>query len=132
MCRVLSHRAPPEEDGRYRASYGSDRCCSAEDGDGFLYTAPVGSFPHGRSPFGADDMTGNVWEWVMDGFDATYYRRSPRHNPVNTESGDRKVIRGGGWGNNPWGLRATLRHANAKESGLSMVGFRCARSSPAR
>ncbi len=123
--------APPNENGRYRASYGSDRCCSADIGDGFLYTAPVGSFPSGRSPFGAEDMTGNVWEWVSDTYDEAYYRRSPLADPINTAPGERKVIRGGGWGNNPWGLRTTLRHANTPETGLSMVGFRCAKSSPA-
>jgi formylglycine-generating enzyme required for sulfatase activity len=123
--------APPLEDALYRASYGSDRCCSADDGDGFLYTAPVGSFPSGRSPFGVDDMTGNVWEWVSDTYDETFYGRSPAAEPINTAPGKRKVIRGGGWGNNPWGLRTTLRHANTPESGLSMVGFRCAKSSPA-
>jgi formylglycine-generating enzyme required for sulfatase activity len=36
------------------------------------------------------------------------------------------VIRGGGWGNNPWGLRITLKHTNPPDIGLSMVGFRCA------
>ncbi|GEM_PF-591530 len=122
--------APPVENARYRASYGSDQCCSADDGDGFLYTAPVGSFPSGRSPFGVDDMTGNVWEWVSDSYDETFYGRSPAADPMNTAPGKRKVIRGGGWGNNPWGLRTTLRHANTPQSGLSMVGFRCAKSSP--
>jgi formylglycine-generating enzyme required for sulfatase activity len=122
--------APPSEHGRYRASYGSDQCCSADDGDGFKYTAPVGSFPAGRSPFGAEDMSGNVWEWVSDTYDEAYYRRSPAADPVNTAPGNRKVIRGGGWGNDPWGLRATLRHANTPESSLSMVGLRCAKLSP--
>jgi len=104
--------APPREGRRYRAAYGSDECCRADVGDGFVYTAPVGSFPLGRSLFGVEDMAGNVWEWVEDWFDAA---------PT------RKVIRGGGWGNNPYGLRATLRHANPPDIGLSMVGVRCAR-----
>ena len=108
---------PPREGKRYRASYGSDRCCRADAGDGYLFTAPVGSFPLGRSPFGVDDMAGNVWEWVEDWFD-----------PVNRTPGARRVIRGGGWGNDPAGLRSTLRHANPPEIGLSMVGFRCART----
>ena len=124
-------KAPPHDSGRYRASYGSERCCSADDADGYLYTAPVGSFPSGRSPFGAEDMTGNVWEWVGDTYDEAYYRRSPPTDPINIAPGKRKVIRGGGWGNNSWGLRTTLRHANLPESGLSMVGIRCAKSAPA-
>lgn len=118
---------PPHEGKRYRASYGSDQCCQADLGDGYLFTAPVGSLPLGRSPFGVEDMAGNVWEWVEDWFDPNFYRRAPEANPVNRIPGERKVIRGGGWGNNPWGLRSTLRHANPPDIGLSMVGFRCAR-----
>jgi formylglycine-generating enzyme required for sulfatase activity len=102
---------PPRDGRRYRASYGSDRCCRADSGDGALYTAPVGSFPLGRSPFGIDDMAGNVWEWVDDHFDA-----------------GRRTIRGGGWGNDREGLRVDLRHANPPDIGLSMVGIRCAGS----
>ena len=115
-----------DESPRDRASYGSDTCCRADDGDGFLYTAPVGSFPRGRSPFGVDDLAGNVWEWVEDWFDATFYARSPTLDPVNRVEASRKVIRGGGWGNDAVGLRSTLRHANPPDIGLSMVGFRCA------
>ena len=118
---------PPHDGKRYRASYGSDRCCRADAGDDYLFTAPVGSFPLGRSPFGLEDMAGNVWEWVEDWYDQEFYRRSPSENPVNESSGKGKVFRGGGWGNNPSGLRSTLRHANPPEIGLSMVGFRCAR-----
>jgi formylglycine-generating enzyme required for sulfatase activity len=118
---------PPREGKRYRASYGSDDCCRADAGDGYLFTAPVGSFSLGRSPFGVEDLAGNVWEWVEDWFAPEFYRRSPPANPVNRTPTGRKVIRGGGWGNNPWGLRSTLRHANPPDIGLSMVGFRCAR-----
>lgn len=119
--------APPRDGSGYRASYGSDDCCRADAGDGYLYTAPVGSFPRGRSPFGVDDLAGNVWEWVEDWFDPTFYRRSPAVDPLNRNPSGVKVIRGGGWGNDAWGLRATLRHANPPDMGLSMVGFRCAR-----
>ncbi len=119
--------APPREGRRYRASYGSDDCCRADDGDGYRFTAPVGSFPLGQSPFGVHDMAGNVWEWVEDWFDPAFYRRAPAVDPVNREPAEMKVLRGGGWGNDPWGLRATLRHANPPRFGLDMVGFRCAR-----
>ena len=112
----------------FRASYGSDPCCAAEDADGFMTTAPVGRFPAGRSPFGVEDMTGNVWEWTEDAYDKAFYHRSAGVDPVNRDPDKGfKVIRGGGWGNNPRGLRTTLRHANRAHSGLSMVGFRCAR-----
>lgn len=105
---------PPREGRLYRASYGSDECCRAGAGDGFLYTAPVGSFPLGRSPHGIDDLAGNVWEWTSEA------------------QGTHKVLRGGGWGNNPWGLRIAIKHTNPPDIGLSMVGIRCASTEPGR
>jgi serine/threonine-protein kinase len=38
----------------------------ADYDDGFVRTAPVGSFPAGASPIGALDMGGNVREWTSD------------------------------------------------------------------
>ena len=37
-------------------------------------TTPVDAFPKGRSPFGAEDMVGNVWQLTSDVYDnGTYY-----------------------------------------------------------
>ena len=45
--------------------------------DGYAETAPVGTYLAGASPYGAWDMAGNVWEWVADWYDGTYYAKSP-------------------------------------------------------
>ena len=102
--------AAPDEGGTRRANYGTNECCAADMTDGYHETAPVGSYPAGVSPFGLHDMAGNVWEWTAspDGDSGKY------------------VIRGGGWGNNPFCLRMSYRHKNPPGIGLDMVGFRCA------
>ena len=70
------------------------------------------SYPRGQSPFGIHDMAGNDWEWTSTPFPGKPYEN---------------VIRGGGWGNNPYCLRVSYRHGNPPDIGLNMVGFRCAR-----
>ncbi|MER3423189.1 MAG: formylglycine-generating enzyme family protein, partial [Nitrospiraceae bacterium] len=58
---------------------------------------PVGSYEAGKSPYGAYDMAGNVWEWVADWYDPLYYEKSPAKNPKGPESGTAKVLRSSGW-----------------------------------
>ena len=41
--------------------------------DGYVDTSPVGTYPKGASYYGAMDMAGNVWEWIADRYDASYY-----------------------------------------------------------
>ncbi|NLO44869.1 MAG: formylglycine-generating enzyme family protein, partial [Candidatus Cloacimonetes bacterium] len=58
-------------------------------------THPVG----GKAPngLGIYDMSGNVWEWCWDWWDASYYSSSPSNNPKGPASGTRRVLRGGSW-----------------------------------
>ena len=103
--------APPEQGNLRRANFGTLECCAPSRRDGFARTAPVGKYAAGVSPFGLHDMAGNVWEWTSSRFPGA--------------PGD-VVIRGGGWGNDPYCLRVSYRHGNPPDIGLDMVGFRCA------
>lgn len=102
---------------------------------------PVGSHPDGASPYGAHDMAGNVWEWMMDEFSPTFYARSPRKNPVNIEAnggeGGDRTVRGGGWISPARDLRVSARntafHVAQSQTGGDLylvqlaLGFRCVR-----
>jgi formylglycine-generating enzyme required for sulfatase activity len=93
-------------------------------------TVPVGSYPSGISPYGAHDMAGNVWEWVVDWFDENYYKKTPERNPPGPPSGERRVLRGGSWNGTAIGLRAALRSFNSPDRpSYLFIGFRCARGS---
>jgi iron(II)-dependent oxidoreductase len=104
--------------------------------DGFVQTAPVGSFPEGASWCGAHDMAGNVWEWTADWYDVGYYAHSPVENPTSSETGEYRVLRGGSWWDNnpdnvqPALLRCAFRRGTRPDDDGDNIGFRCARGSP--
>jgi len=93
------------------------------DGD----TVQVGSYPGGASPFGVDDMAGNVWEWVADWHDAGYYTSSPSSDPKGPESGVTRVVRGGSFGSDPTALYSFYRGTYLPTESYGNVGFRCVR-----
>lgn len=95
--------------------------------DGFEFTAPVGSFPLGVSPYGVHDMAGNVWEWTADWYHDRYYEQSEKVNPTGPQSGEYRVIRGGSWHLDPPQLRITNRKSASPTESFSYLGFRCAK-----
>ncbi|MBI2899387.1 MAG: SUMF1/EgtB/PvdO family nonheme iron enzyme [Planctomycetes bacterium] len=79
--------------------------------DGFIYVAPVGSFPGGRSPFGCLDMAGNAAEWCADWY---------------TE-GRERAVRGGSSQNLPSSVRCAKRFHYEPDFRTFTLGFRCAK-----
>ncbi|MGW8884772.1 formylglycine-generating enzyme family protein [Streptomyces sp. NPDC055749] len=71
----------------------------------------------GKEPnsWGLYDMLGNVWEWCWDVYDAEVY-------------GSYRVLRGGGWFDEPWSCRASVRRRSHPTFRIDDVGFRVARS----
>lgn len=94
--------------------------------DGYERTAPVGNYPDGASPYGALDMTGNVWEWMADWFAEDYYGNSPFENPTGPMSGAERALRGGSWLNNGKDLIVTYRSKYIMNGSYDSLGFRCA------
>jgi formylglycine-generating enzyme required for sulfatase activity len=100
---------------------------NSED-DGYLFTAPVGSYPDGASPYGVLDMVGNVGEQVADWYSNTYYASSSARNPTGPSSGNYFVIRGSSWSRAGWHIRSVSRVTFTPEKRSNGVGFRCAAS----
>ena len=96
--------------------------------DGYRFSAPVGSYPKGASPYGVWDMAGNVWEWVADWYDETYYRNALVENPQGPQSGQYHVHRSNSWARTQAGVRAADRKSNPPDRAVDDLGFRCALS----
>ena len=90
--------------------------------DGYPESSPVGAFPFGASPFGMEDMAGNVWEWCGDYLEP--YRGTPKINPRGPTSGTKRVYRGGSWKSRFNSLRATVRGSNMPNYSCNDLGFR--------
>ena len=96
------------------------------DDDGFAGTAPVGSFPEGKSRFGLFDVVGNVWEWTSDW--EGKYAAEPAVDPTGPKAGDL-----GSCAAEPstapasW-LRPSQRYSDYPNAHSHAYGFRCAQS----
>jgi eukaryotic-like serine/threonine-protein kinase len=119
-------------DRSYRWTWGNKKANNVAnlDGsdDGYLHTAPAGTFPQSTSPYGAVDMIGNVWEWVEDNYKP--YPGGRQDIPEYKQN--YHVLRGGGFFNGPASsaIDSAFRgFAPAVVPGdlKFAVGFRCVR-----
>jgi len=92
------------------ANYGAETCCSevASGRDQWLYTAPVGSFP--ANAFGLFDMHGNAWQWVQDCYEESYLAAPVDGSAYDPPACQRRVLRGGTWGDPPALVRSAFRN----------------------
>jgi len=93
--------------------------------DGYIFTAPVGSFK--ASAFGLNDMLGNVFQWTEDCWHEDY-KSAPIDGSARTD-GDcsEHELRGGSWFTTPAFVRASYRNHFAANYRTSSVGIRLVR-----
>ena len=79
-------------------------------------TTAVGLYPQGNSKHGVSDLSGNVWEWCLNGYEES----------KNTQSSGtfRRVVRGGSWIYNQDSVRASARNHGAPDDRSDLIGFR--------
>ncbi len=86
------------------------------------------AYPSGRSPAGAADMAGSVWEWCRDAYarDAYAALRDGAEDPVRDGAGPR-VLRGGSWFLPLSECRSANRFSRPPTERSRDIGFRCVR-----
>jgi formylglycine-generating enzyme required for sulfatase activity len=80
-----------------------------------------------KSPYGAFDMSGNVWEWVSDWYDEGYYANMLERDPQGPAEGTEKVVKGGCYDSLADGVRVTERMGLAPNYCDAYTGFRIAK-----
>jgi formylglycine-generating enzyme required for sulfatase activity len=131
------YRLPTEAEWEYAAragtkstySFGNDARQLGQyawwyDGKSGRQTHPAGQKQ--PNPWGLYDMHGNVWEWVNDWYNDSYYSRRPSTDPAGPSEGNFRVLRGGSWSNSAWGLRSASRNYYSPDSRNVISGFRLA------
>ncbi|MFV2055991.1 MAG: formylglycine-generating enzyme family protein [Thiohalomonadales bacterium] len=108
--------------GNYLAGYANVNEKS-QGGDYLKQTTAVGMYPHGTSPYGVEDMAGNVWEWCLNKLD------TPEDTNID-QSDDGRVLRGGSWVYYPAYARADYRYRPIPDFRYNYIGFRLLSSLP--
>jgi formylglycine-generating enzyme required for sulfatase activity len=126
-------KAARSSDGR-RYPWGEDPDPNRANYDetGIDATSAVGCFPGGKSPYGVEDLSGNVWEWTRSLWGKNLvkpdfgYPYDPDDGREDLDAGDevRRVVRGGAFGNDTGFVRCASRYNFNPDIRGRLYGFR--------
>lgn len=114
------YRLPTEAEWEHACRAGTSGPHYGELDEIAWYRATSGERSHAvaeltPNAWGLHDMLGNVWEWCWDRYDPQVY-------------GSYRVLRGGGWADPHWSVRASVRRRSHPTFAIEDVGFRVVRS----
>ena len=106
-------------------SFDNARCNTWDSG--IKSTTPVGNYLTGASPYGAQDMAGNVWEWTSSLFNPYPYTLASEREGWGT-----RTLHGGSWLDGAKYARAACRSdmMSLPSSFSDCTGFRLVRAAP--
>jgi iron(II)-dependent oxidoreductase len=102
-----------EEPDPNRANYGDT---------GIGATSAAGCFPSGKSPYGCEEMSGNVWEWTRSIWKE--YPYDPGDGRENLTKSSARVLRGGAFVGYLNVVRCAVRGYDYPDGWVNYLGFR--------
>jgi len=134
--KCSGYRLPTEAEWEYAARSPATTVYAGSDSvDGVAwFDANSGSTTHAvktktANGRGLYDLSGNVWEWVWDGYQGNY-EALPSTDPIGPSTSAYRVIRGGSWYSSASSARVARRYVFAPTDRGDTFGFRFVRSNP--
>jgi formylglycine-generating enzyme required for sulfatase activity len=131
FCSFVGGRLPTEAEWEFAALGGTKRRGYRYSGSRDLddvgwCESPLGPYAVAQklsNRLGFYDMSGNVFEWCADWYGYNYYEHSPLRNPKGSDTGTRRVIRGGCWRYDESYCRVTTRSQMSGDEFFNLQGY---------